>query len=128
MDGAERVVDVEVLAAHQLVYERRVIGFLTRIEAEVLHDPYPRDQDFRHELLQALTHRRHGERRVHSSPGAPEVAADRHLRIPLQEPLERRQQSPDTEVVCHLRPAGPPGAQGDIQVGPQKHVCAARVG
>ena len=85
MGRAEGVVHVEVLALDQPGDEAGVVGLLPRVEAQVLHE-----LDARCQLGQALAYRLHGEAGIGLAAGAPEVAACRHLRPVVDEPLDRR--------------------------------------
>ena len=92
--GAERVVDVGVHALDQPGDERRVVGLLTRVEAQVLQQ-----LDARRQLGQPLADRRHRVLRVGLALGPAEVAARDDGRAPLLQPRDRGQRGADAEVV-----------------------------
>ena len=94
---AKGVVHVEVLALHQTGDERRVVGLLSRVEPQVLHE-----LDAGCQLRQALTDRLHGEARVGLAVRPPEVTARRDLGPPAHEPFDRRQRGAQAKVVVHL--------------------------
>ena len=94
MRRAERIVDVAVDAVDEWRNERRIVGCLTRIEAEVLEQ-----LDARRELFEPDAHRIHRELGVRLALRATEVAGGDHRGTALGEPLDGRERRPDPEVV-----------------------------
>ena len=106
----ERVVHVQVVTGHQTLHERRVVGGLPRVEAEVVEQLHTRC-----ELGEARPHRLHRERRVRGTLRPAEVRARRHPRAPGGQPLDRRQRGPDAEVV-----GDDAVTDGHVEVGPEQ--------
>src|SRR5262245_44269201 len=92
--GAERVVDVRVHALDQLGHERRVVGLLTGVEAEVLEQ-----LGAWRELGQTRPHRLHGVARIGLPLRPPEVGRADHGRAVVLQPADRRHSGADPEVV-----------------------------
>jgi hypothetical protein len=116
--SAEGVVDVEVEAPDQLGDEVRVVGLLTGVEAEVLHELHAGG-----ELLEPLTDGSHGVLLIGLALGPAEVAADGDVGAPRLQPLDRRHRRGDAEVVVDV-----PVGDRDVEVGPDQDLLAPWVG
>ena len=92
--GAERVVDVGVHALDQAGDERRVVGLLTRVEAQVLQE-----LDARRQLGQPIPDRLHRVAGIRLPLRPAEVAGAHDGRAPLLQPRDRGQRGADAEVV-----------------------------
>ena len=97
MDGAERILDEQVVAVGQLARELRVVGGLPRVEARVLEHRELAVEQLPQPLLDGL-HRVRGVRALRPA----EVRADRDGGgRAVAEQLERRQRGADAGVVRH---------------------------
>ena len=117
--GAEGVVDVEILALAQPVDEGRVVAFLARVEPQVFHELHAGSQ-----FGQPLANRCHRILGIRLALGPTEVAARGDGGPAFEQPLDRGDRSPDTQVVLD----GAVLADRDVEVGPQEDPPASRVG
>ena len=95
--GAECIVDIEVLTSDEGLHERRIVGGLTRVEAQVVEQFHTRGQ-----LGEPTANWLDRVPRIGSALGPTEVRAGRDGGTTTGEPFDGRQRRTDAEVVDDL--------------------------
>ncbi len=120
---AEGVVHVGVVAVDQLLDEGRIVVLLARVEAKVLEQ-----LDLRSQAGELFAHRADLPASVGCPLRATEVGARGDRPAPIEQVLERRQRSPDPEVVGDLGVTVLGLAERDVEVHPHQDARPAQLG
>jgi hypothetical protein len=113
MGTPERVINIEILAGDESIDESRIVGFLPRIESEVIQK-----DDARRKLGQPGPDRTHVEGGVGLPSGSSEVRACGHLSPSIDQPAQRGQRGPDALVIGDL-----PTGHRNIEITPNEDVA-----